>query len=255
MTTDAPPVGAGFGGSSREVEVKHENEISIVTIPLKVAFWIGVLCNVITLLVYLGGVLLWARYRTGWGPWHRALWEWLGKAYPFLAAPLILEWCAVLGLLIAQFVRKTINPNWPPPTSAVDFEVSGYATRPGRGQVMVGQPPPDDGVRVVQHKLEIRDPDTRHRRLAEFNVPADLDENFQDMCRAIAKQNFFSPHFSKSGAKRFHIPWEVFRQFQVEFIARGLAWQEPSRNGSGKVHLHHGGIEACRELSTPPPQF
>ena len=90
-----------------------------------------------------------------------------------------------------------------------------------------------------------------------FIIPEQYAENWQRFCGGLAKpETFFTPRFSRAGAKRFGIPWEVFRPIQVEFLARGLAVQEPSSNGSGPVKLRAIGRAICKAFATtPPPQF
>ena len=255
MTTDAPPGGGLFGRRPAQQEQIHTGLVESITIPWRRAINTCAAAGFVCLCVYAIWACVWMARRLDswhtrwWEPW-RDLFEGIGRIWPWLLLCLFVWLASYLGNIV-----QVLNEKWWPvllPYDPGEYGLLGILFGKRRREDTDGGDAPAGDIQLHYH-LDVRNEDTGQTVMVKFHVPADLEGNWQRMCRAIAKRNWFSPHFSKSGAGRFDIPWDVFRQIQAEFIARGLAWQERSRNGSGRVHLNKGGLLACEEFTTPPP--
>ena len=269
MTTDAPPGNGGgmFAPRPPQQETTHTGVVESIIIPIKRALFTCLGAGALLICVY--GIIgcVWMNKRID--AWHTHWWEpWrdllvrTGELAPVLIGVWLVLCLFVWLAYYAGNILQVFNEKWFPVLGSVDPAEYGLFPpifgRRGREQPTTTQDlDVDEAERMWPVRVEIASPDGPQRRYVDFLIPEQYADNWQRFCGGLAKpETFFTPRFSRAGAKRYNIPWEVFRPIQVEFLARGLAVQEPSSNGSGPVKLRAIGRAICKAFATtPPPQF
>ena len=267
MTDDKPDRdGGGFARQPEQQEKIHTGMVESITIPWRRAINTCWAAGFICVCIYAIWACVWFAKRID--AWHTHWWEpWLdllqgiGRIWPWLLIPWLLLCLLVWFASYLGNIVQVLNEKWWPVLTAVDPGEYGllgilFGKRRQREDVEMLEAEAE-GDQMWTARIQVDSPGGAQRIYGEFLIPARYAENWQRFADAVSKpEGFLVPRFSKAGAHRFNLPWEVFQPIQREFMARGLAWQEASMRNNGTVHLRAIGRAVCRAFATtPPPEF
>jgi len=267
VTTEAPPSN-GWPVKPPQSEVTHTGLMESVIIPWRRAMRTCAGAFLGWAFVYAVWACVWmglnvkTYHRHWWEPWVKLVTT-IGRIWPWLVIPWLLSCVAVWAAHYVGNIVQVLNEKFWPVLTAVDpgeYGLLGILTGRRRGRdepADTDEAEADTLPRDWHVRIQLESPNRAQRRYVEFDIERDYGDQWRRYCEALANQRgFLAPRFSRAGARRFGLPWDVFRPIQREFLARGLAAQEASSNNSGRVALNARGRAVCRAFATtPPPNF